>query len=204
VRLLPKDESFWQFFNEQTAGLNSAARLLAEATKAENSALAGAAARIKAIEQESAKTLHELHRKLHKTFVTPIDPEDISLLSEQVDHLLDDLEAICYRLVAYHLDPTPPTVAGLAANVHRSAELIQKAFGYLSIGDSVDTLCHEIHTMEEEMDQATREAVTQLFEREKDPIALMKNKDIYEIFERLGESTQDLADSLENVAIKNS
>lgn len=204
VRLLPRDETFWKFFISQTAALTAAAGLLAEASKAGNSALAGAAVRIKTCERESAQTLREVQVKLRKTFITPIDPEDISLLSEQVDRLFDDLEAISYRLAAYNLTPLPPAMAAFAEKILASTELIEKSFGFLSIGDPIEDLCRKVLTMEEQTDQAIREEVTRLFDAEKDTIALLKKKEIFDIFERLSDAMQDLANSLQNVAIKNS
>ncbi len=204
MRLLPKDETFWHFFNKATASLSLASDLLANGTKAGNSDLAGVAVRVKALERESAQTLYELQLRLHKTFVTPIDPEDISLLFSQLDHLLDDVEAIAYRLTAYHLDPMPPLMKELAGRIHSSAELIERAFGLLSLTESSEAVCKQILELEEQTDQAIREGVTRLFEEEKDPITLLKLKEIYDIFERLSDSTQDLANALQNVSIKNS
>jgi uncharacterized protein len=83
-------------------------------------AVAAVAVRIKALERESARTLHDLQIRLHITFVTPIDPEDISLLFEHLDHLLDDLEAISYRMTAYLLEPVPPLMAEVAGRIHSS------------------------------------------------------------------------------------
>jgi hypothetical protein len=204
VGLLPKDETFWNFFTSQTASLSAACSLLADAAKSGNSSLVGAAVRIKTWERESAQTLHDLQVKVRKTFITPIDPEDISLLSEQLDRLLDDVEAISYRLAAYKLEPVPPDMVEFAQNIHKSAELIEKAFGALSLGDSVEELCRKVLVMEEQTDQAVRETVTRLFDEEKDWIAVMKKKEVLDIFERLSDSMQDLANSLQNVAIKNS
>jgi uncharacterized protein len=145
-----------------------------------------------------------LQVRLHKTFVTPIDPEDISLLFEQLDHLLDDLEAIAYRVTAYRLDPPPPLMVELADRIHSSVELIEKAFGLLSVNDSTEDLCKEIMSMEEQTDQAIREGITRLFIEESNAIAVMKQKDIYDVFERLSDGTQELANTLQNVSIKNS
>lgn len=204
MRLLPKDDTFWHFFEKQTASLTLASDLLSQGIKEGNSRLAGVAVRIKAIERDSAQTLHELQIKLHKTFVTPIDPEDISLLFEHLDDLLDDLEAIAYRLTAYQLEPVPPLMLDLANRIDASAQLIDKAFGLLSINESTEDLCKEILAMEEQTDQAIREGVTRLFTQEKDSIALLKNKEIYDIFERLSDATQKLANAVQNVSIKNS
>lgn len=144
MRLLPKNETFWHFFTKQTSALTQASDLLSKGAKEGNTRLAAVAVRIKAFERESARTLHDLQTRLHKTFVTPIDPEDISLLFEHLDNLLDDLEAISYRMTAYHLEPVPPLMVELAERIHSSAELIEKAFGLLSINESPEDLCREI------------------------------------------------------------
>ncbi len=204
MRLLPKDETFWDFFTKETTSLSLASDLLAQGAKEGNPRIAAAAVRIKAIERESAQTLQDLQMRLHKTFVTPIDPEDISLLFEQLDHLLDDLEGIAYRLMAYHLEPMPPLMIEVAERIHSSAELIEKAFGMLSLSESTEDLCKEIRALEEGTDQVIREGITRLFADEKDPIEVLKRKEIYDIFERLSDSTQDLANTLQNVSIKNS
>jgi uncharacterized protein len=181
VRLLPKDDTFWHFFTKETAALSLASDVLAKALKEGTSGLTGAVIRIKTIERESALTLHDLQIRLHKTFVTPIDPEDISLLFEQLDHLLDDLDAIAYRVTAYRLDPAPPLMVELADRIHSSAELIEKPFGLHSVNDPTEDLCKEIMSMEEQTDQAIREGITRLFIEESDAVAVMKQKDIYDV-----------------------
>ncbi|MBV9293933.1 MAG: DUF47 family protein [Acidobacteriaceae bacterium] len=204
MRLLPKDDTFWHFFTKQTASLTLASDLLLQGVKRGAPQLVSVAVRVKTIERESAQTLQELQVRLHKTFITPIDPEDISLLSEHLDHLLDDLEAVAYRISAYQLEPMPSLIVDLADRIHSSAELIEKAFGMLSINESTEDLCKEILSLEEQTDQAIREEVTRLFTEEKDPIQILKQKEIYDIFERLSDATQELGNALQNVSIKNS
>jgi uncharacterized protein Yka (UPF0111/DUF47 family) len=204
MRLLPKDETFWHFFTRQTAALTLASDLLSKGTIEGNSRMAGVAIRIKAIERESAETLHDLKIRLHKSFITPIDPEDISLLFELLDHLLDDLEAISYRVTAYQLQPLPAPIVELAGRIRESAGLIERAFGLLSIGESTEDLCKELMGMEDQTDQAIREEVTRLFTDNENAIELLKKKEIYDIFERLSDGTQELANTLQNVSIKNS
>lgn len=204
MRLLPKEEKFWTFFTSQTAYLCEASDLLLKSAEAGNSQIAGAAIRIKALERQSNNLLHDLQLRLHQSFVTPIDPEDISLLSEHLDHLLDEIEAISYRLSAYHFEPIPPLIVDLSRRMHEGANLIERAFGLLSMNESVDDPCRQVLDMEEQADQLIREEVTRLFAEEKDAIAIMKRKEIYDIFERLSDSCQTLANSLQNVAVKNS
>jgi hypothetical protein len=204
MRLLPREEKLWEFFTTQTSYLTTAADLLQQAAREENSNLAGAAVRIKALERKSSHTLCELHLRLHKTFVTPIDPEDISLLSEHLDHLVDELEGISHRMSAYDLEPIPPLMIQLSERMHTCAQYLEKAFGLLSADKTADEPCNQILALEEETDQLIREGVTKLFSEKEDPIAIMKKKEIYEIFERMSDSGQDLANILQNVSVKNS
>lgn len=203
MRLLPKDEKFWVFFNSQTAAFCEATSLLQRAAQDGNGPLAGAAVRIKSIERQSAQTLRELQGRLHKTFVTPIDPEDISLLSEHLDHIFDDLEGISYRLAAYQLQPIPPLVIQLSERMHRCAEKVEMSFGLLSREESIEDIANEILAMTEESNQLVREGVTKLFS-ETDVMAVVKKKEVYDLYEKLGDSLQDLANALQNVSIKNS
>ena len=203
MRLLPKDETFWNFFHEETASLTRASDSLRQAASGGNGQLAGAAIRIKALERKSAQTLRELQARLQKTFVTPIDPEDVSLLAEHLDHLIDEMEAIAYRLCAYELQPLPGLIVELCRRVFTTAEWIEKAFGLLSLNELTDEPCEKILEIEEETDQLVREGVTALFTQEKDMVKLLKQKEIYDLFERTSDSFQDLASALRNVSLKN-
>jgi uncharacterized protein Yka (UPF0111/DUF47 family) len=120
-----------------------------------------------------------------------------------LDHLLDELEAISYRMSAYNLEPVSPLMIQLSERMHVCAELLEKAFGILSMDESADEPCNQILELEEETDQLIREGVTDLFSDEKDPIIIMKKKEIYDIFERMNDACQDLANTLQNVSVKN-
>ncbi len=148
--------------------------------------------------------LRDLQGRLHKSFVTPIDPEDLSQLFESLDGLMDGLEAIAYRLMAYRLEPVAPLIPDLAARIHSLAELMEKAFGMLSIKDPIDDLCTEVLRIGEQTDLDLREGVTNLFAEEKDVLTVLKVKEIYDMFERLNDAFQNLANRLQNVSIKNS
>ena len=202
MRLLPRDEKFWGYFTKQTAAVCLATDTLLQALKSGNGALPGAAVRIKTIEHDGAQTLRELQMRLHKTFVTPLDPEDISLLSEHLANVLDDLEGIAYRVAAYRLEPVPALLIELSDRTHRAAEAIEKAFGLLSRDESIEEPAAEILAFAEEGKQTIREGVTQLYAQQ-DAIAVIKNKEVFDIFEQLHNSCRDLANALQNVSIKN-
>lgn len=202
--LLPKDETFWEFFTKETASLSLASDLLFGGAKDGAFQLAGAAVRIKALERESALLLRDLQQRLHDSFVTPIDPEDLSQLFERLDHQMDGLEAIAYRLMAYRIEPLPPLIQDLAKLIHSNAELIERAVGMLSIKEPTSELCQQITGNSEQTDLAIREGVTRLFNEENDFLIVLKAKEIYDMFERLNLSQQDLANLLQNVSIKNS
>ena len=203
MRLLPRDEKFWEYFATQTGLMSQASECLLNAIQGSDAELAGAAVRLKSIERESFTVLCELQTKLHKTFVTPLDPEDISSLSEHLDHLIDQIEGISYRLAAYSLKPLPSLMTDLARNVRKFAGLFDQAFKLLAESKSTEQLCGQVFTTEEETGLLIREGVTKLFAEDANPISVMKKKEIYDLYESFNDSCQELANTLQNVSVKN-
>ena len=120
---------------------------------------------------------------LNQTFITPLDPEDLHSLSSHLDDVLDGIEDSAHRLVAYRLPQIPPTVVELSRIVRSCGETLRQAFVALSKDQPLTEHCIEINRLEEVADQLVRSAVSDLFQNEKDPIQLMKLKEIYEFLE---------------------
>lgn len=204
MRLLPRQEKFFHLFIKQADIIAEAARLLREAVKEGNSHLARAAARIQQLEGEGDEIIHDILTKLHQTFITPLDPEDIHLLSSRLDDVLDGIEEAAHRMVAYCLEPIPTPVIGLCEVVHDAACSLQKAFQALHKDQKVLEHCIEVNRLEDYADQLLRRAIGELFQREKDPIALIKQKEVLESLEDTTDRCEDVADGLQNVVVKNS
>ena len=135
---------------------------------------------------------------------TPIDPEDIHNLSSALDNVLDGVEDTAHRLVSYRINPIPATMITLSEIVSSCARSLKKAFEALEKNGAIMDHCIEINRLENEADLIGRSAVVDLFDKEKDPITLIKLKEVYEFFEATIDSCEDVADVLQNVVVKNS
>jgi predicted phosphate transport protein (TIGR00153 family) len=204
MRLLPRQEKFFSSFLGQVRLISEASKLLLEAVKEGNSHLARTAVRIQQLEQEGDEIIHDIFTRLNQTFITPLDPEDIHSISSRLDDVLDGIEDAAYRMVAYRLEPIPPTVVELCEVVHLCAQSLEKAFEKLNKDEKLLEDCIEVNRLEDYADLLVRRAVAELFQQEKDPIALIKQKEIYEFLEETTDRCEDVADVLQNVVVKNS
>ena len=204
MRLLPRDEKFFDLFQKQVGIISEAARLLADGVRIGNGRMASAATEISVLEHRGDEVIHEIFTRLNQTFITPLDPEDIHAISTALDNVLDGMEDTAHRLVAYHINPIPANMVSLAEIVARCAKQLQQAFEVLEKKGSPQVYCIEINRLENEADLVGRSAVVDLFAKEKDPITLIKLKEVYDFFEETVDSCEDVADVLQNVVVKNS
>jgi uncharacterized protein len=204
MNLLPRDEKFFQYFQQQVKLICQAADLLVEGAAAGNAHLANAAHQIHVLEEQADSVLHEIYTRLNSTFITPLDPEDIQSLSSHLDDVIDGIEDAVHRMLDYHVDPLPGTVLELCCIVQSCCLILRKAFDALANGEPFVEHGIEINRLEEVADQLGRAAVRDLFENEKDPIRIIKLKEIYEFLEQTTDYCEDVTDALQNVQVKNS
>src|SRR5579871_4306133 len=204
MNLLPRDDKFFQYFQQQVRLISRAADLLVEGASAGNAHLANAAHQIHTLEEQADGILHDTYTRLNSTFITPLDPEDIQSLSSHLDDVIDGIEDSVYRMLDYRIDPMPSTVLELCCIVQSCGLILQKAFDALADGKPFIDHSIEINRLEEAADQLGRAAVKELFEQEKDPIRIIKLKEIIEFLEQTTDYCEDVADALQNVQVKNS
>jgi hypothetical protein len=204
MRLLPREEKFYHLFLKQVEIISEASRLLLDGVRAGNARLSGAATEINLLEHKGDEVIHEIFTRLNQTFITPIDPEDIHNISSALDNVLDGIEETAHRLVSYRIDPVPPNMATLCDVVSACSRSLKSAFTALEQNGPIMEHCIEINRLENEADRIGRSAVVDLFNKEKDPITLIKLKEVYEFFENTIDSCEDVADVLQNVVVKNS
>lgn len=204
MRLLPREEKFYQLFLRQVDIISDAGRLLLEGVQAGNSRLEAVATEINVLEHKGDEVIHELFKRLNSTFITPIDPEDIHAISSALDNVLDGIEDTVHRLVSYDIGPIPQTMITLSEIVAACARALKSAFIALEKNGPILEHCIEINRLENEADLIGRGAVVDLFHQEKDAIALIKLKEVYDFFEETIDSCEDVADVLQNVVVKNS
>jgi uncharacterized protein Yka (UPF0111/DUF47 family) len=211
MRLLPRDEKFFDLLVEQTRIVLEASAVLSQGM-AGNSARGNSrdiATRVRELERKGDEALHGIHRRLHKTFITPVDPEDIYQLSARIDDIIDHLDAVAYRFDAFELERSAQRMGEVALMVHGCIQSTVEALEALrsdGVEKSEELLkrCEEINQREVETENCVREAVRNLFRTERDPIALMKQKELYELLESTADCCENVADVLEAIAVKNS
>jgi predicted phosphate transport protein (TIGR00153 family) len=204
MRFLPREEKFYDYFLRQVSLIGQASAALLEGVQAGNTHLRDAADKIRSLEQRGDEIIHEIFRTLNQTFITPLDPEDLHSLASHLDDVLDAIEDASQRMVDYNIEPIPPAVIEMSTHIVSCARSLQLAFDALNHNQNVLEHCIEINRLEEVVDNALRRAVRELFETEKDPIRVIKYKEIYEFLETTSDRCEDVADALQNVVVKNS
>ena len=205
MKLLPREEKFFALFLKQVENISEASRLMLDGARAGNSQLAMSSEQIKALETKGDEITHDIFTRLSQTFITPLDPEDIQALSASLDNVLDGIEDAAHRMVAYRVEPITPTILDLCEVVHQCADSLRKAFEMLDQNkQKVMEHCIEINRLENEADKLVRAAIADLFANEKDPITIIKLKEIYEFLEATTDFCEDVADTLQTVVIKHS
>jgi predicted phosphate transport protein (TIGR00153 family) len=201
VRFIPRETKFFRMFEEVSANLNQGARLLHDMLK--NPAnLAEQVDKLQEIEHRGDEMTHAIFTKLNQTFITPFDREDIHTLASSLDDVLDFVNSAGTRLKMYKILNPPPPAAELAALIVAQAEELGKGVQILQKDQQVIPCCMEINRLENEADRIGRHAIADLFENEKDPIQLIKLKELYEVLESATDRAEDAANVLETVALK--
>jgi predicted phosphate transport protein (TIGR00153 family) len=204
MRFLPREEKFFALFLDQVRYISEAAALLLQGAEAGKPHLEKAAEQIGVLERKADEVIHDVFRRLNQTFITPLDPEDIHSLSTHLDDVIDAIEEASHRMVIYDIEPIPHVVIEVCRNIVASASSLQAAFQALNSNQKILEHCIEINRIEDVTDDIVRSAVKDLFANEKDPIRIMKLKEIYELLEQATDYCEDVADALQNVVVKNS
>jgi predicted phosphate transport protein (TIGR00153 family) len=200
--LIPREIAFFDMFQKAAHNVTEASRLL-KAMMEQYVDPVEQARRIKELEHVGDGITHDIVLKLNQTFITPIDREDIHGLASALDDILDLVEAISDRFVVFKIVCPTAAAIKLADILHQSS---------VAVGVGVDRLgkqradlqecCILINSLENEADRVMRDAISGLFEEEKDPIAVIKWKEIYENFEEGTDRCEDVANILERIALK--
>lgn len=201
-KLLPRDRSFFSMFVEQAENVQAGAQALVDMLQNYGDP-AGAANQVKAYEHEGDTITHDVVKKLNQTFITPFDREDIHELATRIDDVLDLVHAVAARLVTYRIKAIRPGVLELAGTVRDSSAQIVAAVRVLEKEDHILDHCIEINRLENVADHQSRELIGQLFDQEKDPVQIIKWKEIIETLEFAADKCEDVANVIETVILKN-
>lgn len=206
MRLLPHDVSFFTHFEQQGKKTLEGCRAFLEMVENPND-LDSRAERVKQIEHECDEITHAVVAGLHKTFITPIDRNDIYRLITKMDDIMDMVEAAADRLALYDVREMTKEVVDLARCLVSSAEHVLGAVSGIRELDASNGIlqhCVEINRLENVADSILRGALARLFREEKDPIAVIKWKEIYETLESATDRCEDVANVIEGLLLENS
>ena len=206
MRLLPHHASFFAHFEHQGKKTVEGCRAFLEMVEQPGN-METRAERVKQIEHECDEITHAVVESLHKTFITPIDRNDIYTLITKMDDIMDFVEAAADRLALYALPTMTKEVADLARCLVQSAEHVLGAVSSIrDLGKPNGILqhCIEINRLENVADGLLRSALARLFREENDPIAVIKWKEIYETLESATDRCEDVANIIEGVVLENS
>ena len=204
--LFPKDTNFYDLFERGASKVCEGAELLADLVK-DFTNVPLKAKRIKDVEHEADLITHETMEKLNKTFVTPLDREDIHGLISSLDNILDHVEAAADKFSLYRIPEVQPDAALLADILIHSVKEVQTTISKLRNLRDADLIlkhCIEINRLENEGDFVYRSAIAKLFERGGDPLNVIKWKEVYESIEDAIDSCEDVANVIEGITLKNS
>lgn len=200
--LLPKEEAFFELFKRAAHNVIEGSRLLKDLME-DYTNLQDKTTRIKDVEHVGDGITHDIALRLNQTFLTPLDREDIHDLASALDDILDAVEAVADRFAIYKI--TQPTTHAI-----RLADILYLAS--LAVGRGVDhiTMSHaevkeysvQVNSLENEADRVSRDAISELFEKETNPIAVIKWKEIYETFEEGTDRCEDVANVIERIVLK--
>jgi len=202
VRLVPKDTSFFSMFSEMSENLIAGARVLVDLF-GDYRDVEMKIEEIRKIEHMGDELTHAIFVKLNQTFITPFDREDIHQLASSLDDVLDFINAAGARIIMYKVTSPPPAAGVLARLILLQSQELQKALSLLQKNGDIMAHCVEINRLENEADHVSRAAIAELFNREKDPINLIKNKELIEFLEMATDKAEDVADVVETVVRKN-
>ncbi len=206
ISLLPREEKFFTLFQQSAANLKATGeKLLDLMENYEN--VPDKVAEIKRLEEVGDNVIHEIMTSLHRTFVTPLDREDIAALGERLDDIVDYMEEAARLMVEYRIQESTENAKELARILLRCSETLEQAIGLLHLRGAklrdILPLASEINLLENQADQVVSRAMAELFNDDNvSPIYVIKWKEIYDLLEGATDHCETAANMLEGIVLK--
>ncbi|MEO6445854.1 MAG: DUF47 family protein [Gemmatimonadaceae bacterium] len=202
-RLIPRDEGFFDLFNELSQKLITAAGLLSDlfSHPERQEELVRA---VKAVEHEADHITHEVSTRLDKSFITPLDREDINNLVQELDNVVDLIDGTARRTRMFHITESREPARKLCVLIMESVKYLGKAVVEIKNPRAVANSTREVKRLEAEGDTIYYNAMEVLFAGRPDPLDVMKWKEIYDTLEETLDRCQTVAIVLESISLKNS
>ncbi len=204
MRMIPKEEKFFDLFYELATKIEEGGELFLDLVEHYEYS-EPMIVKLKELEHEADVITHRTYEKMHKTFLTPIDREDIYALVNKMDSILDMIEASAARMSLYKVKVPAKEIIDQAKILNeaiKKVKYIVQAMKNMKNAKMIIDACVEINTLENEGDIIMRMTMTRLFEQEKDPIELIKWKEIFERIEEAIDVCEDVANIVEGIVLK--
>jgi uncharacterized protein len=203
VRLLPRAEEFFTLFVEVAERNKEAAQHLHDLFEAPPDRRRPLVESIKRLEHEADQVTHEVVNRLDRTFITPLDREDIHKLASDLDDVMDAIDGTARRSQIFRVGVAPAGVKQLTEVIQRMVAVLADAVGLLKKGgEDVMRYCVEAKRLEEEGDAIYHEGLGRLFETERDALEVIRWKEIYDTLELTLDQGEDVANVLESITLK--
>lgn len=203
MRLIPRDEGFFTLFGELARRMTNSTKLLSEMF-VQPERLAEFASQIKAIEHEADDLTREVIARLDRSFVTPMDREDIHLLAYRLDNVIDLVDGTARRVLVFRVTEIREPAHRLADVLNRAAIVLERAVADLRRRQAVVAAGDEVKKLEEEGDAIYAEAIGELFTPGADPLDVIKWMELYDMIESAIDEAEDVSNVLESISLKNS
>jgi predicted phosphate transport protein (TIGR00153 family) len=200
-RLLPREEGFFDLFRKQAENIQLGANALTQMLE-HYTGVPEQVQIVKAIEHEGDEITHAIFTKLNQTFITPLDREDIHELCSQLDDVIDLIDAAASRFALYRVDKVRPGTVELTRVLLSASIEVSAAINTIESPDVALKHCIEINRYENESDRLCRTLIAKLFDEEKDPVQIIKWKEIFEVIETAVDKCEDVANVIEGVILK--
>ncbi len=202
-RLIPREEGFFDLFAQAVQLLRAGAQLLVEATE-QFSVLTEKAKQLERLEHDCDQLTHELMEKLNRTFITPIDREDIHALATCLDDVMDLMEAVTERFILFKVDQIMPAAREIAKVIQQQVEELHGAIDMLRHlkREALMRHCVEVNRLENVGDRLLRQAFADLFDGRYDPLMVIKWRELYGLLEEATDKCEDVAVTLEGIILK--
>ncbi|HXI25034.1 MAG TPA: DUF47 family protein [Pyrinomonadaceae bacterium] len=203
-KLLPREEQYFTLFAQMTSYINDAAKTLVEMLSQRDGDYQEYVQRIKSIEHACDDLTHSVSTRLNQSFITPFDREDIYMMSKALDDVVDLIDGAARAVVMYDIHETTEAAKQLAGIIQRMAVQLNEVVSILQKPKGVTERLVELHRLENEGDDIYQRAVGALFHENRDPLEVIKWKDVYEKLEAAIDRSEQVANIIEGVIIKHS
>lgn len=203
MRLIPRDEQFFDMFAQLAVRITRSVTLLHELFSNPSRILHYETA-IKDVEHEADELVQEVNTRIDTSFVTPLDREDIHRLATRLDNVVDLIDGTARRAVMFRITDTRPPALALTEVLMRAAKTIEEQVRDIKKPKQVVECGRRIKKLEEEGDALYHAAVGELFDGSPDPLTVIIWKELYDKLEEALDECEDVSNVLESIALKNS